>query len=163
MTTKRWTIGVVGAGTIGRVHAEVIAHLPNAVFAGCCDGGSGRAKEICRQFGGQAYADYPAMMADPAVDVVTLATPSGLHLEPAAAAAAAGKHVLCEKPLEITLERIDRMIAAHAAAGTMAGRHLSEPLYRRRPAPADGHRAGAFRTHHLCGRLCPVVARSGVL
>lgn len=121
MTTKRWTIGVVGAGTIGRVHAEVIAHLPNAVFAGCCDGGSGRAKEICRQFGGQVYADYPAMMADPAVDVVTLATPSGLHLEPAAAAAAAGKHVLCEKPLEITLERIDRMIAAHAAAGTRLG------------------------------------------
>lgn len=121
MTKKRWTIGVVGAGMIGQVHAQVISQVSNAVFAGCCDGGSGRAAEICRQFGGHVYADYRAMMSDAAVDVVTIATPSGLHLEPTAAAAAAGKHVLCEKPLEISLSRIDRMIAAHEAAGTRLG------------------------------------------
>ena len=118
---KHFTIGVVGAGTIGQVHAQVITQLPDATFAGCCDGGSGRAKAVCQQFGGRVYPDYHAMMADPAIDVVTIATPSGLHLDPTLAAARAGKHVLCEKPLEISLDRIDRMIAAHAAAGTVLG------------------------------------------
>jgi len=55
------------------------------------------------------------------VDIVTIATPSGLHMEPTVAAAEAGKHVICEKPLEITLERIDAMIEAHAKAGTRLG------------------------------------------
>ena len=106
---------------IGQTHAQVITQLPNAVFAGCCDGGSGRAKAVCEQFGGRVYADYAEMMADAAIEVVTIATPSGLHLEPAIAAARAGKHVLCEKPLEISLDRIDQMIAAHQKAGTYLG------------------------------------------
>ena len=50
---KHWTIGVVGAGMIGQLHAAVIKQMPNAVFAGCCDGGSGRAKALCEQFGGR--------------------------------------------------------------------------------------------------------------
>ena len=53
------------------------------------------------------------------IDIVTIATPSGLHAEPAIAAAKAGKHVICEKPLDVTLERIDSMIAAHKKAGTL--------------------------------------------
>lgn len=118
---KQWTIGVVGAGMIGHMHAQVIVQLPNAVFAGCCDAGSGRGEALCQKFGGRRYADCHEMMADPAIDVITIATPSGLHLEPTLAAAKAGKHVLCEKPLEISLDRIDQMIAAHDAAGTYLG------------------------------------------
>jgi len=118
---RKWTIGVIGAGSIARVHAQVAGQLPNATFAGCCDGGSGRAKAICGEFGGRAYADYDAMMADASIDVVMIAAPSGRHMEPAVAAAKAGKHVLCEKPLEITTDRIDAMIAAHDKAGTYLG------------------------------------------
>jgi predicted dehydrogenase len=118
---KQWNIGVVGAGSIARVHAQVAGQLPNAVFAGCCDGGSGRAKSLCAELGGQVWPDYQAMVDDSSVDVVLIATPSGRHMEPAVAAAKAGKHVLCEKPLEITLDRIDRMIAAHDKAGTYLG------------------------------------------
>jgi predicted dehydrogenase len=55
------------------------------------------------------------------IDIVTIATPSGAHMEPAVEAAKYGKHVICEKPLEITLERIDKMIEAHEKAGTMLG------------------------------------------
>jgi predicted dehydrogenase len=66
---------------IGHMHAQVIARLPNAVFAGCCDAGSGRAEALCQKFGGRRYADCSEMMADPAIEVVTIATPSGLHLE----------------------------------------------------------------------------------
>jgi predicted dehydrogenase len=55
------------------------------------------------------------------LDIVTVATPSGLHAEPTIAAAKAGKHVICEKPLDITLERIDAMIEAHKKSGTVLG------------------------------------------
>ena len=53
------------------------------------------------------------MVKSDEIDIVTIATPSGFHMEPTIAAAQAGKHVICEKPLEITLERIDAMIDAH--------------------------------------------------
>lgn len=115
------TIAVVGAGAIARKHAQIVSELPDAVFAGCCDAGSGRAAALCREFGGQVYADWQPIMDDPSVDIVIVASPSGRHMEPAVAAAKAGKHVLCEKPLEITPERADAMIAAHQAAGTHLG------------------------------------------
>ena len=64
------------------------------------------------------------MLADPAIDVVTIGTPSGAHLEPAVAAARAGKHVIVEKPLEITLKRCDQIIGACDKAGVKLLGHL---------------------------------------
>jgi predicted dehydrogenase len=61
------------------------------------------------------------MLRNDDIDIVTIATPSGFHAEPTIAAAGEGKHVICEKPLEITLERIDLMIEAHEKAGTRLG------------------------------------------
>jgi predicted dehydrogenase len=61
------------------------------------------------------------MVQSDGVDIVTIATPSGLHMEPAIAAAQAGNHVICEKPLEVTRERMDAMIDAHQEAGTLLG------------------------------------------
>ncbi len=61
------------------------------------------------------------MVADDAIDILAIATPSGNHMEPAVAAAKAGTHVICEKPLEVTLDRIDLMIEAHKKAGTVLG------------------------------------------
>src|SRR3954468_24542564 len=61
------------------------------------------------------------MRADPAINIVTIATPSGAHLEPAVAAARAGKHVIIEKPLEVTLARCDKIIAACEKAGVKLG------------------------------------------
>jgi predicted dehydrogenase len=118
---KQYTFGIVGAGSIADLHAKVITEMDTAVLAGCCDSGSGRAKGICDQYGGAVYTDYQAMMDDPAIDIIAIATPSGFHYEPAIAAAKAHKHVLCEKPLEISLDRIDAMIAAHDQAGTYLG------------------------------------------
>ena len=60
-----------------------------------------------RQTGCKAYHELDDLLADPACDVVTIGTPSGAHPEPAVAAARAGKHVIVEKPLEITLRRCD--------------------------------------------------------
>src|SRR5438105_13042471 len=60
----------------------------------------------------EIYTDYDRFLKHPGLDIVNICTPSGAHLEPAVAAAAAGKHVVVEKPLEITLARCDKLIAA---------------------------------------------------
>jgi phthalate 4,5-cis-dihydrodiol dehydrogenase len=69
------------------------------------------------EFGGRAYAEVEALGADPEVDVVYVATPHQMHAEHVLAAAAAGKHVLVEKPMAVSLADAERMVAACAAAG----------------------------------------------
>ena len=118
---KIYNIGLVGAGAVAALHAEAIRSLPNAKLAGCCDGGSGRAKALAERHQCKVFADYQSLIQSPEVEVVVIATPSGLHLEPTVLAAAHRKPVLCEKPLEITTARIDQMIGAHERAGTQLG------------------------------------------
>jgi len=118
---KTWNFGVVGAGLIADFHARAIGDLPNAKFVACCDNVLDKAKALADKYGVQAFGSYEEMLQRDDIDIVTIATPSGVHMEPTIAAAEAGKHVLCEKPLEVTLERIDAMIAAHDKAGTRLG------------------------------------------
>lgn len=118
---KTWNFGIVGSGLIADFHARAIGDIPNAKFTACCDKITDRAKKLADKYGARAFDSYEAMVECKDVDIVTIATPSGLHMEPTIAAARAGKHVLCEKPLEITLERIDAMIDAHEKAGTRLG------------------------------------------
>lgn len=118
---KTWNFGVVGAGLIADFHARAIGDLPNAKFVACCDTNVPRAEALAQKYGARAYGSYEEMLKSDDIDIVTIATPSGLHMEPTVAAAQAGKHVLCEKPVEITLERIDAMIQAHDKAGTRLG------------------------------------------
>jgi predicted dehydrogenase len=118
---KIWNLGIIGAGVIADFHARAINDIPNAKLIGFCDTIAEKAEELAKQYSCRAYSDYEQMLSDDKIDIVTIATPSGVHLEPTVAAAKAGKHVLCEKPLEITLERIDAMINAHEQAGTSLG------------------------------------------
>ena len=118
---KTWNFGIVGAGLIADFHARAINDIPNAKLIGCCDKVADKAKQLADKYGVRAFEDYEQMLASDDIDVVTIATPSGFHAEPTIAAAKAGKHVLCEKPLEITLERIDEMIEAHEKSGTYLG------------------------------------------
>jgi len=118
---KTWNFGVVGAGLIADFHARALGDIPSAKFVACCDTNLPRAEALAKKYGGRAYGSYEDMRKNAAIDIVTIATPSGLHMEPTVAAAKAGKHVICEKPVEITLERIDAMIEAHAKAGTRLG------------------------------------------
>jgi UDP-N-acetyl-2-amino-2-deoxyglucuronate dehydrogenase len=118
---KTWNFGVVGAGLIADFHCRAIRDIPNAKFVACCDTNFPRAEALAQKYSGRAYASYEEMLQSDDIDIVTIATPSGLHMEPTVAAAKAGKHVVCEKPVEITLERIDAMIDAHAKAGTRLG------------------------------------------
>ncbi len=118
---KTWNFGVVGAGLIADFHARAIRDIPNAKFVACCDTNVPRAEALAAKYGARAYGSYEEMLKADDIDIVTIATPSGLHMEPTVAAAQAGKHVICEKPVEITLERIDKMIQAHEKAGTRLG------------------------------------------
>lgn len=118
---KTWNFGIIGAGLIADFHAKSIADIPNAKLIGCCDKVQDKANTLADKYNVKAFDNYEEMLKSDDVDIVTIATPSGFHMEPTIAAAEAGKHVLCEKPLEVTLERIDAMIEAHNKSGTRLG------------------------------------------
>jgi len=118
---KTWNFGIIGAGLIADFHARAIGDIPNAKLIGCCDKIKERAEKLAEKYGVSAFESYEALLKSDEIDIVTIATPSGFHAEPTIAAAEAGKHVICEKPLEITLERIDAMTEAHKKSGTRLG------------------------------------------
>jgi predicted dehydrogenase len=113
--------GIVGCGMISTFHARAIADVMGAKLEACFDTRGEAAEKFAKANGCRAYTDLNKMLADPKVEIVTVATPSGAHMEPAAAAARAGKHVIVEKPLEITLKKCDRMIEACEKAKVKLG------------------------------------------
>lgn len=104
--------GIIGCGMIANFHAKAIADCKGAKLVACFDNFASAADKLAATYGCKAYHNLDEMLADPKVDVVTIGTPSGAHMEPAVAAAKAGKHVIVEKPLEITLKRCDAIIEA---------------------------------------------------
>lgn len=108
--------GIIGCGMISRFHARAIREIGAEVVA-CFDHFPSSADKLAEEVGCKAYHDLHEFLADPDVQIVTIGTPSGAHLEPAVAAARAGKHVIVEKPLEVTVERCDRIIEACNEAG----------------------------------------------
>jgi len=112
---------IVGTGMISRFHARAIADVRGATLVACCDTAADRAEHFAAEVGCTPYDNLAKMLADSSVDVVTIATPSGVHMEPAIAAARAGKHVIVEKPLEITLKRCDRIIRECEKNGVKLG------------------------------------------
>ncbi len=104
--------GIVGTGMISHFHARAIADIRGAKVTACFDTVAERANGFAGEYGCNAYTDLEAMLADRNVDIVNVCTPSGAHRDLAVAAANAGKHVVVEKPLEITLKRCDAIINA---------------------------------------------------
>ena len=109
--------GIIGCGMIAGFHAKAVADLPDGEVVACFDMFPDAADRLAKELDCTAYHDLDALLADDRVDLVTICTPSGAHLEPAVAAAKAGKHVIVEKPLEITLDRCDQIISACDQAG----------------------------------------------
>lgn len=107
-------VGIVGAGNMGRVHTTAWQTTP-AQVVGYLDVRPERAERYAATYGGRAYASLEALLAD--VDVISCTAPTDAHYEIVMAAARAGKHVVCEKPLARTLEQGRAMVAACRAAG----------------------------------------------
>ena len=104
--------GIIGCGMISRFHAKAIADIENAHLVGCWNRTPESADKLAEETDCKAYGTLEEMLADSEIQVVTIGTASGAHLDPAVAAAEAGKHVIIEKPLEVTLERCDQIIQA---------------------------------------------------
>ncbi len=108
---EKVTFALVGCGTIGDRHAGHIARLSRLVAV--CDVKPERAELFAQRYGAKAYVDLGAMLAaHPEVDVVSVCTPNGLHAAHTIAALRAGFHVLCEKPMALSVGDCERMIAA---------------------------------------------------
>lgn len=108
--------GIIGCGMIASFHAKAI-HDAGGTLVACFDKVQQAAERIGKEYNAKPYVDLDAFLAHPDLEIVTIGTPSGAHCEPAVAAAKAGKHVIVEKPLEITLERCDMIIDACEKAG----------------------------------------------
>src|SRR5262245_15777315 len=97
---------------IARFHARALAEVPGTRLVALVSRNPANARNLAEAVGicCDSYTDLGPVLARSDVQIVIVTTPSGAHLEPAVAAAKAGKHVVVEKPLEITLERCDRII-----------------------------------------------------
>ncbi|MEM7559961.1 MAG: Gfo/Idh/MocA family oxidoreductase [Planctomycetota bacterium] len=109
--------GIIGCGMIANFHAKAIADIEGAELVACFNRTAEKAEKLSAEFGGTVYTDLGELLAHPGLDIVTICSPSGAHMEPCVAAAKAGKHVIVEKPLDVTVDRCDQMIAACDAAG----------------------------------------------
>lgn len=105
-------VGIVGCGMISHFHAKAVADTRGAKLVACTSRRMEQAEAFAKEHGGAAYASVDEMLENPDLDIVAICTPSGAHRDPAIAAAKAGKHVIVEKPLEITLKRCDAIINA---------------------------------------------------
>jgi predicted dehydrogenase len=103
--------GIVGAGTISSFHAQAISQLSGGRLVGVASRSREKAKALAEKHGVMATTELAELLARDDLHVVCVTTPSGAHLEPALAAIRAGKHVVIEKPIEITPERVDQILS----------------------------------------------------
>jgi len=109
--------GIIGCGMISHFQAEAIRESKQGRLVAVASRSEANAKKLTDKFGGDRCASCEELCGRDDVDIVSVCTPSGAHLEPARLAAEAGKHVVVEKPIEITLKRADELIAACSANG----------------------------------------------
>jgi len=115
---KRLNIGIIGAGRIGQVHAENITfRLRNANLVGISSGSRELAERCSLEHGCQPFFEYQEMCEDPEIDAVCICSASNKHSEQIIAAARAGKHIFCEKPIDTDLRVIDEALAEVRKAG----------------------------------------------
>ena len=138
-----FNIGIIGCGKIAQVrHIPEYAAHPAARLTGYYDLNQERAQALAAQWGGRAYPTWEALLADPAIDAVSICAANTAHAELTIAALRAGKHVLCEKPMATTLADCEAMVAAARESGKflMIGQNqrLTKAHQKARQLVADG-------------------------
>ena len=114
----RVKVGIIGSGFIGQLHAEAFARVPNAEVVAVASPNAERGRALAEAHGIHRHlTDYRDLLNLDEIDLVTIGAPNDLHAPICIDAAKAGKHVVCEKPLCLTLEQADAMIAACREAG----------------------------------------------
>lgn len=113
----QFKVGISGAGVIGAIHADALANIDTATLVAVAEPRQDAGKAFTAKYGGEHYSSYPDMLANADIDVVIVATPSGLHPDQVVLAAEHSRHVITEKPMAITQEGLDRMIQSTSSAG----------------------------------------------
>lgn len=143
--TDRLRLGVIGVGVIGKAHIKRLqAETSPAELVAIADASLQAAESVGADLGAPVAGSVPELLARDDVDAVIIAIPSGLHADVAVAALQAGKHVLLEKPIDVTVAAADRIIAAEQASGKVVS-----VVSQRRFAPENQYLHQAIRSGQL--------------
>ena len=107
---KKLRFGIVGCGTISAVHAAALQENARAELVSVFSRNQQKAKHLAREFNVKAFTGWNEFIEDDELDAVSICTPNGTHLDYGELAARAGKHVIVEKPIEVTIERGQTLI-----------------------------------------------------
>lgn len=118
---KKYGFGLIGCGRIAKNHLESIKAISSATLVAVADNNEQTLTKAVDQYSCQGYRDYHEMLANPEVDIINICTPSGMHAKIAIDAMKAGKHVLVEKPMAMSLAEADSMIDTAKAMGVKLG------------------------------------------
>jgi phthalate 4,5-cis-dihydrodiol dehydrogenase len=110
-------IGIIGGGRISAAHASAALALPETRLVGIAEVDPARLVQATERYGGRGYADHRELLRDPEVEAVVIGLPHWLHRNVTVESLEAGKHVLLEKPMAMTVAECDSMLAAAQAAG----------------------------------------------
>ncbi len=133
MSSETLKYAVIGCGSVGPVHADAVARLQNADLVAVCDLLPERAERAADQFDTEPYTNFERMLEAAKPDVVSICTPHHNHAALTVTCLEAGVHVLCEKPLALSREQMDRMTEAARREGRLLGgvfQHRFDPVTR---------------------------------
>jgi UDP-N-acetyl-2-amino-2-deoxyglucuronate dehydrogenase len=140
--TEKFRFGIIGAGVISSYHARAIQAHPDGEIVAVADVVKANADRFVAEYGGEAMTDFKAMLRRPEIDAVCVCSPTYLHAEHAVAAMKAGKHVIVEKSMAITLPDATRMILAaresNVKLAVIFQKRTEEAAQRIKRAIADG-------------------------
>ena len=116
---QKLKVGIIGAGRIGQVHAKSITyHIPQAEIVAISDIYLEGAMKVADELGiPNACADYHEILNNPEIEAVLICSSTDTHADIAVEAAEAGKHIFCEKPVDLTVAKIKKVISAVEKAG----------------------------------------------
>lgn len=155
---KRWKVAICGVGGVGEWHMSVLKRSEEAELVAVCDIKPENAQKAINKHGLHhlpVYTDLKKMLDETAVEAVHIATPSGAHMDPAITIMEAGRHVICEKPIEIQLPKIDRMIETAIRKNVRLAGIFQNRWNRANRAIADAAHAGRFGRITYAGSHTP--------
>jgi myo-inositol 2-dehydrogenase/D-chiro-inositol 1-dehydrogenase len=155
--TRQVNVGIIGAGRIGRVHAENLAYrIPEVKVVAIADIFVEAAEQCAADYGiPSAYGDHRAIMENDEIEAVVICSSTDTHSQFIEEAAAAGKHIFCEKPIDFDLDRIDRALEAVEQAGVklqIGFNRRFDPSFKRVRDMVTGGEIGAPHLVHIISR-----------
>jgi predicted dehydrogenase len=121
-------IGIIGAGNISQTHVRAAQAIPGVTVSAVWGRSRDKAAQLAEPAGATPYDDFARFLSHRPMDVVAIGTPSGVHADQAIAAVERGLHVIVEKPVDTSLEQVDRLIAAADTAGVKVGVFFQDRL-----------------------------------